>query len=291
MKEEWKQITKQELENHFNSGLWHKDIALIYNVTERTVRTKCQKLNLILDRKNKSKPKETKNFICKVCGKIYHVENDGYCGANCRKLESNLKDLEHLDENTSELGKQIIELRKLGKSMKDISIILGCSKSTVSYHCSRTTKTTHKNKIERSKNEKSYLYLLSKRLTNFKLRKFGIGKHNTENYDRKITASVSFFKNRNKMKVEKNYTYKEAIDHLGGLQTKCYLTGRPIDITKDSYCLDHIQSVSNGGSNELENMGITIPIANASKSSMNLDEYLNLCKEVLENFGYIVEKK
>lgn len=84
------------------------------------------------------------------------------------------------------------------------------------------------------------------------------------------------------------FTYKEALEHLGGTKTKCYLTGRPIDIEKDEYCLDHIIPVSRGGSNELSNMAITIPSANISKADLTLEEYLKLCKEVLEHFGYTV---
>lgn len=72
---------------------------------------------------------------------------------------------------------------------------------------------------------------------------------------------------------------------------KCYLTGRNIDITKDDYHLDHIMPVSKGGSSSLDNLGITCPQANMSKSDMTIDEYLSLCKEVLENFGDTVTKE
>ena len=114
---------------------------------------------------------------------------------------------------------------------------------------------------------------------------------------KKIRTSVSFFKKRtssnesNKEEmVGQNYSYKEAIEHLGGLKTKCYLTGKDINLETDDYCLDHIIPVAKGGSNELDNMGITIPEANASKSDMCLEEYINLCKMVLENNGYTVTK-
>lgn len=90
--------------------------------------------------------------------------------------------------------------------------------------------------------------------------------------------------------VEESYTYKEAIEHLGGIETKCYLTGKEINLETDDYCLDHIIPVTKGGSNELNNMGITIPEANASKSDLSLSEYLDLCKTVLENFGYTITK-
>lgn len=45
------------------------------------------------------------------------------------------------------------------------------------------------------------------------------------------------------------FGYKEALEHIGGLQTKCYLTGRAINIeNSEEYELDHIIPVSKGGS-------------------------------------------
>lgn len=49
-------------------------------------------------------------------------------------------------------------------------------------------------------------------------------------------------------------------------------------------------SVSKGGTNDLSNLGITIPIANYSKSDLTVEEYLELCKKVLEHYGYTVNK-
>lgn len=86
------------------------------------------------------------------------------------------------------------------------------------------------------------------------------------------------------------FSYTDALKHLGGLQCKCYLTGRSIDITTDDFELDHIIPVSKGGPCELSNMGITCPEANRSKTDLTLDEYLALCKEVLEYNGYEVKK-
>lgn len=61
------------------------------------------------------------------------------------------------------------------------------------------------------------------------------------------------------------------------MANKCYLTGTPIDLTKNDYCFDHIVPVSKGGTNELSNLGVTIPSANYSK-------------QVLEHHGYTVSK-
>ena len=64
-----------------------------------------------------------------------------------------------------------------------------------------------------------------------------------------------------------------------------------IDLEKDDYCFDHIIPVSKGGSNDLSNLGITTPAANYSKSDLTVEEYLNLCKLVLEHHGYTVNKQ
>ena len=90
------------------------------------------------------------------------------------------------------------------------------------------------------------------------------------------------------MKTNKEFNYEKILEHIGGLNTKCYLTGRSIDITIDDYHFDHIQPVAKNGSCELDNLGIACPQANQSKSGLTIDEYLQLCREVLENFGYTV---
>lgn len=45
--------------------------------------------------------------------------------------------------------------------------------------------------------------------------------------------------------------------------------------------------VSKGGEGTLENLGFTVPEANRSKSDMTLEEYLDLCEEVLRYHGRI----
>lgn len=87
-----------------------------------------------------------------------------------------------------------------------------------------------------------------------------------------------------------NYSYKKVIEKLGGTKVNCYLTGTPIDIEKDDYCLDHIIPVSKGGTNDLSNLGITIPSVNYAKSDLTVDEFISLCKSVLEYNGYTVNK-
>ena len=68
------------------------------------------------------------------------------------------------------------------------------------------------------------------------------------------------------------YTYQEALKHLGGTQLKCYLTGISINILEDDYQLDHILPISKGGTNELSNMGITCPEVNQMKRGLTNEE-------------------
>lgn len=289
----WKDLTKLELEELFSSGLWYDEIGEMFLISGKSVRDKCKKLSIILPRKNKRK--DRKEYICKVCGKIYYTDNE-YCSSNCKILENNLTSIE-LQKPTTELGKQIVELRKEGKSISQISELLGCSKSTVSYYCSSTTKAKHKEKVKRLLINFPTKCKLIKHIDNFKCRTKGTGKTICLDWNKKIRTAVSRFRRRTNTKgiykqgmVEESYTYKEAIEHLGGIKTKCYLTGKEINLETDDYCLDHIIPVTKGGSNELNNMGITIPEANASKSDLSLNEYLDLCKTVLENFGYTITK-
>ena len=181
----------------------------------------------------------------------------------------------------------ILKLRNQGKSYNEICKILGCSKSTVSYYCD--PKGSNKVK-ERKKRIDPRIIRIQKQWYCFKTRKVSneVINEDWEPSDRKLYFSWYRFVNR--IKKTDMHDYEKVLEHIGGWQTKCYLTGRPIDLTKDDYNFDHIQPVSKGGSCELENLGLTCPDANASKTNLTLDEYLQLCKEVLENFGYKVEK-
>ena len=81
------------------------------------------------------------------------------------------------------------------------------------------------------------------------------------------------------------------LEKFGGTKVKCALTGRELDLRTDPYCLDHIIPVDKGGSNELSNMEITCPEANAAKNNLTNDEFIRLCIEVLTNFGYEVSNR
>lgn len=98
---------------------------------------------------------------------------------------------------------KILELRALGKSYDEISLILGCSKATISYHCS--LKVREKSKKARLRNKRKYIIELK--------RMFG-GKCSLCNYDKCLT-SLHFHhldpsKKENKVSILLNGSSKKA---------------------------------------------------------------------------------
>ena len=183
---------------------------------------------------------------------------------------------------------QILNLKKQGKTYQEICNILGCSKSTVSYYCDPKGREKVKDRKEKidpriTRIIKQWYYFKTRTIEEIK------DKEDWEPNERKLYFSWHRFVNRKGKTIM--HDYEKVLKHVGGWQTKCYLTGRPIDLRKDDYNFDHIQPISKGGNCELENLGLTCPEANASKTNLTLEEYLALCKEVLENFGYKVTKQ
>lgn len=74
--------------------------------------------------------------------------------------------------------------------------------------------------------------------------------------------------------------------------SKCYLSGRPIDISDTrQWSLDHRNPKSRGGTNSINNMGVSSSIVNRSKQDMNVLEFIEMCIDVARNNGYVVYKK
>ena len=190
----------------------------------------------------------------------------------------------------SNMKNKIIELRNKGFTYSQICKILGCSKGTVAYWCNTTTRYKNKIKCENRKKSNLGLFKFSKAYSSFCNRKRSNNKTSfCIDSNKRFRNCISHFRNRGNM-ISKKYTYKEAWEYLNAPNVKCYLTGTPINMETDSYDLDHIIPVSKGGTNELSNLGVAIPMANRSKSDLTVDEYLELCKKVLEYHGYIVIK-
>ena len=163
------------------------------------------------------------------------------------------------------MGEKILELKQKGYSYQMIQRELGCSKSTISYHLGLGQK---QKTLERTKKQRDLNPWLNK----------------TEKFLQKYDGAKITYNNRGDFNRKKLKEYLSQID-------KCYLTGRPIDINNFStYEFDHIHPRILGGDSTFENLGIARPEANRAKSDMTLEEFINLCKDVLINFGYKVTK-
>ena len=168
----------------------------------------------------------------------------------------------------------ILRLRSQGLSYKKIEKALGCSRSTISYHCGK-----ERSEKLRVKNQKKDP--LCKKVGTFKAR---CTKSSWRNFRSKIKCFKrrDSYSNRHRVKVLNPYTCEDVVNKLGE-RPRCYLTGKAINLKKpESYSLDHIVPVSKGGTNELDNMQITCAEANAAKSNLTLNEFHALCRKVLE---------
>jgi len=177
---------------------------------------------------------------------------------------------------------QILDLRKQGLSYNKIQEILGCSKSTISFHCGCKQK---EKKNDRQKKRRLDNCLIQK-MESFRNRKYKHITYSLENRDWRDILQIKirgFSMNRKTKKVKQKFSLQDLIDKIGDNPT-CYLTGRSIDLSDGrSYHLDHIVPVSKGGDNSLDNCNIACKEANQAKHNLSKDEFVKLCKEVINN--------
>jgi len=194
------------------------------------------------------------------------------------------------------MREKILELRKQGKSYKQICEVLGCAKSTVAYHCGKGQK---EKTINRTRELRKDNVLLSK-VDKF-LRPSANYRKRRKTDDEILSTSVAliqsktsnFKRNGSKHNGKPNnlFTYQTIVELYGEITT-CYLTGRKINLKEPrTYSFDHMVPVSKGGKNTLENLGICCREANNGKNDLTVNEFIELCKEVVKHNGYKITRK
>lgn len=165
------------------------------------------------------------------------------------------------------IGQNILKLRSKGYTYGQIVEELGCAIATVGYYCGKDQK---KKSYDRSKKNKRTP--IAKKVHGF-----------FNDYSKFRSPS------RQAGCVKKD-SYEEEIKFLQD-NPYCYLTGEKIDLTKtETYSLDHKIPISRGGKRHIDNMGLTTRMVNQAKNAMLPEEFMDLCKKVLEYNGYMVVK-
>lgn len=184
-------------------------------------------------------------------------------------------------KNNTKRKEDILKLRSQGKTYSEIQEELGCSKSTISYHCGENK--TEKERVK--KRNKTNGHKLSRKVSAFKSRitrntfRGKIKTFKKRKRDRRTHAYVN--------NISENFTVKDVLEKFGD-NPVCYLTGTPINLNEpETYQFDHIIPTSKGGTNDLSNLGICTRSANYAKNDLSIKEFHELCEQVLKWKKYI----
>ena len=178
--------------------------------------------------------------------------------------------------------KDILRLHKRGLSYRTIAKKLGCSKSLISYHCSKDQKEKYRVRLQ----SRGWKHRFTKKVTQFKSRctaeEYRTFRNKVKTFKRKLpkgsrsTPTTSRVNN-----ISKQYHAKDVINKVGA-NPVCYLTGRKLKIQDtSSYTFDHRVPTVMGGTNDLENLEICSTEANHAKAGLLLEDFYSLCEEIL----------
>jgi hypothetical protein len=199
---------------------------------------------------------------------------------NCALQSSYLPVSTYIPMKSSTLKDKILELKSQGLSHRQVSEILDCTKSSVSYNWNTEVREKDKKRRDEYVKNNSLKIKLRKKLDSM------------DRAERKKLCSKSLdFQKRGVKYNRLPFTFEDLFEKL--LESPyCHLTGKKLNVSKPStYTLDHIMPVTRGGTKHLDNVGPATLDANRAKNNMTVDEFIAFCKSVLVNFGYKVSKK
>lgn len=186
----------------------------------------------------------------------------------------------------TKLHKEIIKLKEQGYSYAQIKNELKCSKGTISYYLGKGQKEKHRKRQKKHRSENSLqwkIYAFRSYSRQQGSKKDDVYRTIRKNLMIKIKQYLSI--TGTKKMCDEKFSVEELLDKIGN-EPKCYLTGRPIDLANSSsYQLDHKMPRTRGGDNSLDNCGLACTDANQAKHNLTVDEFKQLCLDVIRHAG------
>lgn len=186
------------------------------------------------------------------------------------------------------LGEKILQMRETGATYAEIQDALGCSKGTISHHLGEGQK---KKAAERQRSRRGTLEGAVKHRTEIFQRDLPVSSRPTDYKNPRAATRIASDKVGNfcrdherREREHSDFTYQDVLDKYGE-NTVCYLTGDEIDLSDPrSYEFDHVVPRKLGGANSLDNLGIATKNANRAKGAMTVEEFVALCRKVVDYY-------